>query len=29
MELKHLAQRDGRLSSFLKEEMGMSTGLMN
>ena len=29
MELKHIAQRDGRLSSFLKEEMGMSTGLMN
>ena len=29
MELKHVAQRQGRLSSFLKEEMGMSTGLMN
>ena len=29
MELKHIARRDGRLSSFLKEEMGMSTGLMN
>lgn len=29
MELKHVAQREGRLSSFLKEEMGMSTGLMN
>ncbi|MBQ6839911.1 MAG: RluA family pseudouridine synthase [Oscillospiraceae bacterium] len=29
MELKHIANRDGRLSSFLKEEMGMSTGLMN
>lgn len=29
MELKHVAQRAGRLSSFLKEEMGMSTGLMN
>lgn len=29
MELKHIAQRAGRLSSFLKEEMGMSTGLMN
>lgn len=29
MELKHIAQREGRLSSFLKEEMGMSTGLMN
>lgn len=29
MELKHTAQRDGRLSSFLKEEMAMSTGLMN
>ncbi len=29
MELKHVAQRDGRLSSFLKEEMGISTGLMN
>ena len=29
MELKHTAQRAGRLSSFLKDEMGMSTGLMN
>ena len=29
MELKHTATREGRLSSFLKEEMGMSTGLMN
>lgn len=29
MELKHIATRDGRLSSFLKEEMGMSSGLMN
>ncbi len=29
MELKHIAQRSGRLSSFLKEEMAMSTGLMN
>ena len=29
MELKHIAQREGRLSSFLKEEMGMSTGLIN
>lgn len=29
MELKHTAQRDGRLSSFLKEEMNVSTGLMN
>ena len=29
MELKHIAKREGRLSSFLKEEMGMSTGLMN
>lgn len=29
MELKHIATRQGRLSSFLKEEMGMSTGLMN
>ena len=29
MELKHTAKREGRLSSFLKEEMGMSTGLMN
>ena len=29
MELKHTARRAGRLSSFLKEEMAMSTGLMN
>ena len=29
MELKHVATRAGRLSSFLKEEMGMSSGLMN
>ena len=29
MELKHTAKRNGRLSSFLKEEMGISTGLMN
>ena len=29
MELKHTAKREGRLSSFLKEEMGMSTGLIN
>lgn len=29
MELKHTATREGRLSSFLKEEMKMSTGLMN
>ena len=29
MELKHVAARTGRLSSFLKEEMGVSTGLMN
>lgn len=29
MELKHIAIRDGRLSSFLKEEMKMSTGLTN
>ena len=29
MELKHIAMRDGRLSSFLKEEMKMSTGLVN
>lgn len=29
MELKHIANREGRLSSFLKEEMAMSTGLMN
>ena len=29
MELKHRAQREGRLSSFLKDELKMSTGLMN
>lgn len=29
MELTHIATRAGRLSSFLKEEMGMSTGLIN
>lgn len=29
MELKHIATRAGRLSSFLKEELKMSTGLMN
>ena len=29
MELKHIAARDGRLSSFLRGEMGMSAGLMN
>lgn len=29
MELKTVAQRDGRLSSFLKQELGMSTSLMN
>ena len=29
MELKHIAARDGRLSSFLKQEMKMSTGLVN
>ena len=29
MELKHIAIRDGRLSSFLKNEMKMSTGLVN
>ena len=29
MELQHVATREGRLSSFLKEEMHMSTGLMN
>ena len=29
MELKHVAQRAGRLSSFLKGELQMSTGLMN
>ncbi len=29
MELKHTATRSGRLSSFLKEELALSTGLMN
>ena len=29
MELTHTAKRAGRLSSFLREEMGMSLGLMN
>lgn len=29
MELKHIAIRDGRLSGFLKQELGLSTGLMN
>ena len=29
MELQHKAQREGRLSSFLREEMAMSAGLMN
>ena len=29
MELKHTATRSGRLSSFLREEMGISAGLMN
>lgn len=29
MELKHIAMRDGRLSTFLKNEMKMSTGLVN
>jgi len=29
MELKHTAERNGRLSSFLREEMKMSAGLMN
>lgn len=29
MEIKHIAFRQGRLSSFLKQEMGMSTGLVN
>lgn len=29
MELTHVATRPGRLSSFLREEMGMSAGLMN
>ena len=29
MELTHIATRQGRLSSFLREEMKMSSGLMN
>lgn len=29
MEIEHIAQRDGRLSSFLKQELALSTGLMN
>ncbi|MBQ2854908.1 MAG: RluA family pseudouridine synthase [Oscillospiraceae bacterium] len=29
MELRHVAMREGRLSSFLKEELKMSAGLMN
>ena len=29
MELTHIAAREGRLSSFLREEMKMSAGLMN
>ena len=29
MELKHIATREGRLSSVLKEDMAVSTGLMN
>ena len=29
MELRHTATREGRLSSFLREEMGMSLGLVN
>ena len=29
MELRHVALRAGRLSSFLREEMNMSTGLIN
>ena len=29
MELKHIATREGRLSSFLREEMKMSLGLVN
>ena len=29
MELKHIATRSGRLSSFLREEMKLSLGLMN
>ena len=29
MELMHIATRSGRLSTFLKQELGLSTGLMN
>ncbi len=29
MELRHVARRSGRLSGFLRSEMGMSAGLMN
>lgn len=29
MELQHIARREGRLSSFLREELAMSAGLMN
>ena len=29
MELKHIATRSGRLSTFLKQELCLSTGLMN
>jgi len=29
MEINHIARREGRLSSFLREEMAMSAGLMN
>lgn len=29
MKLQHIATRSGRLSTFLKQELGLSTGLMN
>ena len=29
MKLEHIATREGRLSTFLKQELGLSTGLMN
>ena len=29
MKIEHTAVREGRLSSFLKQELGLSTGLMN
>lgn len=29
MELRHIAVRAGRLSTFLRQELGLSTGLMN